>query len=184
MNFIPTPIPNLLIVEHQVWKDDRGFFMETYNEAPFKQSGINDRFVQDNLSSSHRGVLRGMHAQAGENAQGKLVRVLRGSVLDVVVDIRKNSPTYGQQFSIELIESEAKSLWIPPGFLHGFLALEDNTLFAYKVTGFYDKSGEIGVRWSDPELGIHWPIPESQLIISDKDQQLPLLREIGSPFNF
>lgn len=182
MNFITTPIPDLLIIEHQVWKDSRGFFIETYNERPFKKNGIDYKFIQDNLSNSHRGVLRGMHAQSGENAQGKLVRVLRGGVLDVVVDIRKDSPTYGQHFSIELTENEARALWIPPGFLHGFLALEDNTLFAYKVTGFYDKSGEIGVRWNDPELGIHWPIQEGELIVSDKDKQLPSLREIDNPF--
>lgn len=182
MNFTPTTIPDLLIIEHQTWKDDRGFFLETYNERLFKQHGITHKFVQDNLSSSYRGVLRGMHAQAGENAQGKLVRVLRGSVLDVVVDIRKNSPAYGLHYAIELRENDAKSLWIPPGFLHGFVALEDNTLFAYKVTGFYDKCGEIGVRWDDPELGINWPFPERQLIISEKDQQLPFLHEIDSPF--
>lgn len=182
MNIITTPIPDLLIIEHQIWKDERGFFIETYNERTFKKNGVDYRFIQDNLSNSYRGVLRGMHAQAGENAQGKLVRVLRGSVLDVVVDIRKDSPTYGQHFSIELTETEARSLWIPPGFLHGFLALEDNTLFAYKVTGFYDKSGEIGVRWNDPELGIRWPIQESELIISEKDKQLPSLSEIDNPF--
>lgn len=182
MNFIPTPLPGLLIVEHQVWKDDRGFFIETYNERPFKANGIDYAFVQDNLSSSHRGVLRGMHAQAGKNAQGKLVRVLRGRALDVAVDIRKDSPAYGQHFAIELTADNAKSLWVPPGFLHGFLALEDHTLFAYKVTGFYDKNGEVGVRWDDPDLGIDWPVPAEELIVSDKDQQLPYLRELISPF--
>jgi len=182
MNFIPTPIPGLIIVEPQVWKDERGFFIETYNEKPFRAHGITTAFVQDNLSCSRRGVLRGMHAQAGENAQGKLVRVLRGSVLDVAVDIRKNSSTYGQSFSITLDGHGGKSLWIPPGFLHGFLALEDDTLFAYKVTGFYDKGGEVGVRWDDPDIGIDWPLGESELIISEKDRQLPFLKEITSPF--
>lgn len=182
MNFISTPIDGLLVIEHQVWEDSRGFFIETYNEKPFRLNGVNETFVQDNLSNSRRGVLRGMHAQSGPNAQGKLVRVLRGSVLDVAVDIRKDSATYGQHFSIELTERNARSLWIPKGFLHGFLALEENTLFAYKVTGFYDKDGEVGVRWDDPELGITWPIPEDQLIVSDKDRQLPLLHEINNPF--
>jgi len=182
MKFVPTPIPDVIVIEPQLWKDERGFFIETYNEKPFQEHGITARFVQDNLSCSHKGVLRGLHAQAGENAQGKLVRVLRGKVFDVAVDIRKSSPTYGQSFSIILDDEEAKSLWIPPGFLHGFLALEDNTLFAYKVTGFYDKAGEVGVRWDDPDLGIKWPLEHEALIVSEKDRQLPLLSEITSPF--
>lgn len=182
MKFITTPIPDLLIVESQKWTDERGFFIETYNQNPFATEGISATFVQDNLSCSHRGVLRGLHAQAGKNAQGKLVRVLRGRVLDVAVDIRKSSATFGQSFSLMLDEHEAKSLWIPPGFLHGFLALEDNTLFAYKVTGFYDKAGELGVRWDDPDLAINWPMEHSKLIVSQKDQQLPFLRELTSPF--
>jgi len=182
MKFLTTPIPDLLIVESQIWKDERGFFVETYNRHPFEAHGVSATFVQDNLSCSHRGVLRGMHAQAGENAQGKLVRVLRGRVLDVVADIRKHSATFGQSFSLILDEDEAKSLWIPPGFLHGFLSLEDNTLFAYKVTGFYDKTGELGVRWDDPDLAIEWPLNRDELIVSEKDQQLPFLNEIVSPF--
>lgn len=182
MKFITTPISDLLIIEPQLWKDERGFFLETYNEKPFAAQGISATFVQDNLSCSHRGVLRGLHAQAGENAQGKLVRVLRGRVLDVAVDIRKHSATFGQSFSLILDEHEAKSLWIPPGFLHGFLSLEDNTLFTYKVTGFYDKAGELGVRWDDPELAIEWPMEPDELIISEKDGQLPFFREIVSPF--
>ena len=182
MKFITTPIPDLFIVESQKWTDERGFFIETYNQNPFTTEGISATFVQDNLSCSHRGVLRGLHAQAGKNAQGKLVRVLRGRVLDVAVDIRKNSATFGQSFSLMLDEHEAKSLWIPPGFLHGFLALEDNTLFTYKVTGFYDKAGELGVRWDDPDLAINWPMERRELIVSQKDQQLPFLRELTSPF--
>ncbi len=182
MKFIPTPIPDLVVIEPQIWKDERGFFIETYNEKPFSAHGISATFVQDNLSCSHKGVLRGMHAQAGENAQGKLVRVLKGRVLDVAVDIRKGSATFGQSFSIVLDDENAKSLWIPPGFLHGFLTLTNDTLFAYKVTGFYDKSGEIGVRWDDPQLGIDWPMDKHELIVSEKDRQLPLLTEIASPF--
>ncbi|MFC3199795.1 dTDP-4-dehydrorhamnose 3,5-epimerase [Parapedobacter deserti] len=182
MKFIPTPIADLILIEPQVWKDERGFFIETFNTKPFLAHGITAAFVQDNLSCSHRGVLRGMHAQAGENAQGKLVRVLRGSVWDVAVDIRKHSSTYGQCFSVTLNEQNAHSLWIPPGFLHGFVALENDTLFAYKVTGYYDKDSEVGVRWDDPELAIDWPLPKEELIISEKDRQLPLLKEITSPF--
>ncbi len=178
-----TPIPGLLVIEQKIWNDERGFFIETFNEKSFKALGIEAAFVQDNLSCSHRGVLRGMHAQAGDNAQGKLVRVLRGSVLDVVVDIRKGAPTYGRHFTIQLDERNARCLWIPPGFLHGFLSLEDNTLFSYKVTGFYDKGGEIGVRWDDPDLGIDWPIDGNDAIVSEKDRQLPSLKEIESPFS-
>ncbi|SEK94711.1 dTDP-4-dehydrorhamnose 3,5-epimerase [Parapedobacter koreensis] len=182
MKFLPTPIPDLIVIEPQLWHDDRGFFIETYNQKLFASNGITATFVQDNLSCSRRGVLRGMHAQAGENAQGKLVRVLRGRVVDIAVDIRKASKTYGQSFSITLDEHEAKSMWIPPGFLHGFVALEDDTLFAYKVTGFYDKSGEIGVRWDDPDLHIDWPMNPEELIVSEKDRQLPFLKDISSPF--
>lgn len=182
MTFKSTPIPDLIIIEPQIWPDERGHFIETYNEKVFQANGICETFVQDNLSYSHRGVLRGMHAQAGPQAQGKLVRVLRGSVLDVVVDIRKQSETYGKSFSITLDAGQANALWIPPGFLHGFLALEDHTVFAYKVTGFYDKSGEVGVRWNDPSLHISWPMAVDELIVSEKDSQLPLLEEITSPF--
>ncbi|MFB2119642.1 dTDP-4-dehydrorhamnose 3,5-epimerase [Parapedobacter sp. 2B3] len=182
MNFTATPIPGLIVVEPQIWTDDRGYFTETYNEQTFHANGVDETFVQDNLSYSHRGVLRGMHAQAGPQAQGKLVRVLRGSVLDVAVDIRRQSDTYGQSFSIVLNAGQAKALWIPKGFLHGFLALEDHTVFAYKVTGFYDKEGEVGVRWDDPDLHIEWPMQPEELIISEKDQKLPRLSEITSPF--
>ena len=182
MTFTSAPLSGLIVIEPQIWPDERGYFMETYNEHAFHANGIDDLFVQDNLSYSHRGVLRGMHAQAGAQAQGKLVRVLRGSVLDVAVDIRKQSETYGQSFSITLDADQANALWIPPGFLHGFLALEDHTVFAYKVTGFYDKDGEVGVRWDDPDLHIHWPMDVDKLIISEKDTQLPLLKEITSPF--
>lgn len=182
MTFTSTAISGLIVIEPQVWRDERGHFIETYNEKVFRANGIDETFVQDNLSYSHRGVLRGMHAQAGPQAQGKLVRVLRGSVLDVAVDIRKQSETYGQSFSITLDAEQGNALWIPAGFLHGFLALEDHTVFAYKVTGFYDKGGEIGVRWDDPDLRIDWPVDTDRLIVSAKDRQLPLLTEIRSPF--
>ncbi|WP_262250152.1 dTDP-4-dehydrorhamnose 3,5-epimerase [Parapedobacter soli] len=182
MNFITTPLSGLVVIEPQIWNDDRGYFIETYNEKVFRANGLHETFVQDNLSYSHRGVLRGMHAQSGPQAQGKLVRVLRGSVLDVVVDIRKQSDTFGQSFSMRLDADKATSLWIPAGFLHGFLALEDHTIFTYKVTGLYDKGGELGVRWDDPDLGIAWPATGDELIISEKDRLLPRLKEITSPF--
>lgn len=182
MEFQQAPLPGLAVITPKVWRDDRGYFIETYNERVFRENGLDLHFVQDNLSVSRKGTLRGMHAQAGANAQGKLVRVASGKVLDIVVDIRKSSPTFGQHFAIELTGENAIMLWIPPGFLHGFIALEDNTLFTYKVTGFYDKAGEVGVRWDDPQLGIRWPLAADQLIVSDKDQALPLLKDIDSPF--
>ncbi|QNL51360.1 dTDP-4-dehydrorhamnose 3,5-epimerase [Olivibacter sp. SDN3] len=182
MNFIKTAIEGLLIIEPQIWKDSRGHFLETYNEDTFKKNGIEEHFLQDNQSLSSKGTVRGLHAQAGPNAQGKLVRVIKGCVIDVAVDIRKNSSTYGQVFQIELSERNAKMLWIPVGFLHGFLSLEDNTIFSYKVTGKYDKTHEFGVRYNDPALAIHWSLPENELIISEKDRALPLLKDIGQPF--
>ena len=182
MIFTPTPISDLLVIEPKIWKDNRGEFIETYNEDLFKANGFEQHFVQDNQSISQEGVLRGLHAQSGPNAQGKLVRVASGRVLDVAVDIRKDSSTFGQTFHIELSAANAKMLWIPIGFLHGFIALENQTVFCYKVTGKYDKEGEIGVRYDDPSFDIQWPIPVDKLIISEKDLQLPLFSEIHNPF--
>jgi dTDP-4-dehydrorhamnose 3,5-epimerase len=182
MKFVTTPFEGLVIIEHQVWEDSRGYFMETYQKQRFAEQGIHLDFVQDNLSYSHKGVLRGMHAQSGPQAQGKLVRVLRGRVLDVVIDIRKEQPTFGQAYSIELSDQSPRSFWVPPGFLHGFIALEDHTIFTYKVSGYYDKSGELGIRYDDPTVDFDWPLPKDQLIVSEKDQLLPFLSEIESPF--
>lgn len=182
MKIKTTPLDGLRIIEHDRWRDSRGYFIETYNQKQLEDADIHTTFVQDNLSLSHCGVLRGLHAQAGEQAQGKLVRVLQGRAWDVVVDIRKESPTYGHYFGLELSEDNDLSFWIPPGFLHGFLSLEDQTLFSYKVTGFYDPSGEIGVRWDDPELALPWPDPGAELIISERDQSLPYLQQLESPF--
>ena len=183
MNFIPTPIADLLIVEPKIWKDDRGYFFESYSEKAFRDTGIEANFVQDNQSLSQKGTLRGLHAQAPPFAQGKLVRVIQGRVLDVAVDIRKNSATYGQHFSLELSGDNFKMLWIPPGFLHGFLTLEDQTIFSYKVSGsLYDKPSEIGVSWNDPQLAMDWQMPEQELILSEKDRNLPRLENFNSPF--
>lgn len=182
MKINKTPIAGLSIIEHDRWSDSRGYFMETYNRKQLEYNGIQADFVQDNLSFSHRGVIRGLHAQAGDQAQGKLVRVLQGRAWDVAVDIRKGSPTFGQYVGLELSAENQLSFWIPPGFLHGFLSLEDQTLFSYKVTGFYDPSQELGVRWDDPDLAIAWPDSGADLIISQKDQNLPFLQQIESPF--
>lgn len=183
MKFIPTPLQGLFLIEPKVWKDERGYFFESYQQALFEEAGVAANFVQDNQSLSQKGTLRGLHAQAPPVAQGKLVRVVQGRVLDVVVDIRNNSPTYGQHFSVELSGENFKQLWIPPGFLHGFLTLEDHTIFSYKVSvSTYQKDAEIGVIWNDPDLHITWGYPESELLLSAKDKALPRFAEFKSPF--
>jgi len=182
MNFIESPIKGLMIIEPKIWKDDRGYFYESYNQKLFKDAGIDVNFVQDNQSFSQKGTLRGLHAQADPFAQGKLVRVIQGRVIDIAVDIRKNSPTYGQHFSIELSGENFTMFWIPPGFLHGFATLEDNTIFQYKVTGVYNKASEIGVIWNDEDLKIDWQLDIDETILSEKDKQLSSFKDFKSPF--
>jgi dTDP-4-dehydrorhamnose 3,5-epimerase len=184
MNISKTPIPDLLLIEPKVWADNRGYFYESYNNKLFAEAGIEAQFVQDNQSFSHRGALRGLHAQKAPFAQGKLVRVIQGSVLDVAVDIRKGSATFGQHYSVELSGINHLQLWVPPGFLHGFVTLEDNTIFTYKVSNGYDKASEIGVIWNDPTLNINWTeqIDEASFILSDKDLVLPAFDAFESPF--
>lgn len=184
MNIIETPIKDLLIMEPKVWKDNRGYFFESFSQKDFQDAGITANFVQDNQSFSQKGALRGLHAQANPFSQGKLVRVIQGKVLDVAVDIRKNSPTYGQNFSIELSGENHKQLWIPPGFVHGFLTLEDDTIFTYKVTNYYDKDSEIGVLWNDPTLNIDWSahLDPSEFLLSAKDTVLGEFNNFNSPF--
>jgi dTDP-4-dehydrorhamnose 3,5-epimerase len=174
MQIITTPIPDLLIVQPKVFEDARGYFYESYSKALFKQHGIDEDFVQDNQSLSQAGVLRGLHFQNPPYAQGKLVRVIKGSILDVAVDIRKQSPTYGQHYLIELNETNKTMLWIPGGFAHGFLTLEDNTIFSYKCTNYYNKASEGCILWNDNTLNINWNVQNPQL--SDKDK-------VGTPFN-
>lgn len=183
MNFIPTHLSGVYVIEPTVWKDERGYFFESFQQQQFVDAGIDAVFVQDNQSLSQKGTLRGLHAQAEPFAQGKLVRVIQGKVLDVAVDIRKNSPTYGQHLSVELSGDNFKMLWIPPGFLHGFLTLENDTIFAYKVSGgLYHKAAEIGVIWNDPELAVDWGLPESAIILSEKDKSLPQFTDFKSSF--
>lgn len=172
MNIVKTPIEGLLVIEPKVWVDERGYFLETFHQNWFKELDIQVDFVQDNQSFSNRGVLRGLHCQAAPYAQGKLVRVIKGEVVDIAVDIRENSPTYGQHFSIHLSEENKKLVWVPPGFLHGFITLKDETIFTYKVSNYYHKESEVGVIWNDKTLNIDWILPESELIISDKDKNL------------
>lgn len=180
MKVISTPIEDLLLLEVPVFKDERGFFLESYNGKNFENAGITETFVQDNLSNSKKGVLRGLHFQAPPFAQGKLVRVLRGAVLDVVVDIRASKPTYGQHFKVLLSEDNFLALYIPPGFAHGFVALEENTLFQYKCTNYYHKGSEMGLLWDDPDLAIDWEI--SRPLLSDKDKVYPAFKDFISVF--
>lgn len=184
MNILQTPIAGLLVIEPKVWKDNRGYFYESYNARILAEAGVDVNFVQDNQSFSQKGTLRGLHAQRAPFAQGKLVRVLQGKVLDVAVDVRKNSPTFGQHYSIELSGENHKQLWVPPGFLHGFLTLEDQTIFTYKVSNYYDKASEVGVIWNDPDLGIEWSreLREEDLLLSEKDLVLPAFKDFKSPF--
>jgi len=184
MNLIETPIKDLFVIEPKLWQDSRGYFYESFNQRFFEQAGIDVTFVQDNQSFSKKGTLRGLHAQANPFAQGKLVRVIQGSVVDVAVDIRKNSPTYGQHFAIELTGENHKQLWVPPGFLHGFLTLEDDTIFTYKVSNYYDKASEIGIMWNDPTINIDWAayLDTSEFSLSDKDLVLGDFDSFQSPF--
>lgn len=177
MNVIQTSLPGVLLLQPKVYRDDRGFFLETYRTDRFREIGIPDTFVQDNHSRSQRGVLRGLHYQE-PNAQGKLVRCPRGAIFDVAVDIRKGSPHFGKWFGVELNETNQQMLWVPAGFAHGFCALADGTDVLYKVTALYDPSGDRSILWNDPEIGIEWPVSDPRL--SPKDAAAPRLRDAAS----
>ena len=181
MEIIQTKIPDLLIIKPTVFQDDRGYFFESYNKEKFLSRGMDRNFVQDNESKSMKGVLRGLHFQKPPFAQGKLVRVMKGAVLDVAVDLRKNSSTYGQWASIELTEDNKFMYWIPAGFAHGFVTLEDDTVFFYKCTNVYNKDSEGSIRWNDPDLNIDWG-SNLQPILSDKDKRAPLFADFKSPY--
>jgi len=181
VELISTAIKDLFIVQPKVFEDARGYFFESYNENLFKLKGINENFVQDNQSLSQTGVLRGMHFQAPPFAQGKLVRVIKGAVLDVALDIRKNSPTYGEHFDIVLDERNKTMLWIPVGFAHGFLTIEPDTIFSYKCTNVYNKASEECILWNDPDININWDVKNPSL--SEKDTQGKLFKDFISPFN-
>jgi len=184
MPFFKTEFAGLLIFEPAVYKDSRGYFFESYNEKTFLNENIDLRFVQDNQSSSSYGVVRGLHYQLSPHAQTKLVRVLTGTIVDIAVDIRKNSPTFSKVFSIELSAENKKQLLIPPGFAHGFSVLSERAEVLYKCDDFYDKESETGIRYDDPQLGIDWKIPVDKIIVSEKDQQLPLLAQSKNNFVF
>ncbi|MBU3744049.1 MAG: dTDP-4-dehydrorhamnose 3,5-epimerase [Sediminibacterium sp.] len=180
-----SPLADCYIIHDNRLGDDRGYFFESFNRNTFReQTGWDVNFVQDNQSSSQRGVIRGLHFQRGEYAQAKLVRVLQGRVLDVAVDLRKGSPTYGKSFSIELTEDNGLQFFIPRGFAHGFEVLSEQAVFFYKCDNYYHKPADGGVFYLDPSLHIQWKTIESERILSAKDQQLPLLKDIGEGLDF
>ncbi|WP_228853125.1 dTDP-4-dehydrorhamnose 3,5-epimerase [Aegicerativicinus sediminis] len=173
-----TSIEGCYIITPRIFKDERGYFIETFNNQTFfEKTGIATQFVQDNQSKSSVGVLRGLHFQQGGYAQAKLVRVIQGSVLDICVDLRPNSKTLGQYVSVVLSGDNFKQLYVPRGFAHGFVVLEDETIFSYKCDNFYNKNSEGGIIYNDPDIAIDWRIPEEKLILSDKDKHLPTLKE-------
>lgn len=175
-----TFIEGLLVIKPKVFEDARGYFFESFNEQLLEKSGLHAKFVQDNQSLSQKNVLRGLHFQAPPFAQGKLVRVIKGAVLDVVVDIRKNSATYGKHFPIELNEENKTMLWIPEGFAHGFLTLHHNTIFYYKCTNYYNKESEGSICWNDPDLNIDWKTTAP--LVSEKDNAAMSFKNFVSPF--
>ncbi len=176
MKVLTTPLPGAMVIEPQVFGDDRGFFYESYNEATYREAGIDRRFVQSNVSRSARGVLRGLHYQ-WPNPQGKLVSVLEGEVYDVAVDIRRGSPTFGRATGVMLTAANHRHFWIPEGFAHGFCVVSEFATFSYQCTALYDPKADAGIRWNDAALAIDWPV--SAPLLSDKDGKTPLLREIN-----
>ena len=177
-----TKIKDLVIIHPNVFEDERGYFFEAYNQAKFHQEEIKYQFIQDNQSFSKRGVIRGLHLQINPFAQAKLVRVLEGEILDVAVDLRKNSPTYGQHISVLLSAENKKQLMVPHGFAHGFAVLSETASVMYKVDQLYDKSSERGIRFDDPALNIDWQLEANEIIVSEKDLVLPYFKDIDWEF--
>ena len=180
MEVIKTNIDGLLIIKPDVFGDDRGYFFETYSKRKYAEYGIEEDFVQDNISKSLKGTIRGLHYQVGDKAQGKLCHVIKGKVLDVAVDIRFDSPTFGQYFSIELTGEDKTQMWIPPGFAHGFSVLSDEVLFVYKCTNYYSKPDERAILYNDPQLNIDWKVENP--IVSEKDLNAKHFNEIQTDF--
>jgi dTDP-4-dehydrorhamnose 3,5-epimerase len=181
VRFIETELNGAYIIEPVVHKDHRGFFLESYSRKVFEDAGIRADFLQDNHSlSKQKGVIRGLHFQNPPHAQSKLIRVVKGSIYDVIVDLRKKSPTYGKWFPVEISADNFKMLFVPTGFAHGFCTLEENTEVIYKVDAFYAPDSDAGIRWNDPDLKISWPVTDP--VISEKDKSLPFLRDIENQF--
>lgn len=182
MNVIKTPIEGLLIIEPRVFHDARGYFVETYNEQRYREAGVDAMFVQDNQSCSTYGVVRGLHFQKPPYTQAKLVSCTKGRVLDVAVDLRMGSPTYGKWFSVELSEENHRQFYIPRGFAHGFSVLSEQAVFTYKCDNLYHPEAEGGLLLSDPDVAIDWQVPEDKRVISEKDTKHPLFKDLISPF--
>lgn len=184
MNIINTNIEGVVIIEPRIFNDARGYFFESFSEKDFCSKIRNVKFVQDNESKSQYGVVRGLHFQKPPYSQSKLVRVIRGAVLDVAVDIRKGSPTYGKHVAVELNENNHRQLFIPRGFAHGFSVLSEEVIFQYKCDNFYCPESEGAIAWDDPDLAIDWKIPEDKVILSDKDKKHPLLKDLNTLFEY
>ena len=184
MNVIETKIPGVVIIEPRLFPDARGYFFESFSKREFEEKVGKIDFVQDNESKSSYGVLRGLHFQKPPYTQSKLVRVVKGAVLDVAVDIRKGSPTFGQHVAVELTEDNHRQFFIPRGFAHGFAVLTDEVIFQYKCDNFYAPASEGAIAWDDPDLGIDWRVPAEKVILSEKDKKHPRLKEIESPFSY
>lgn len=184
MNIVKTKIEGVVIIEPEIFEDNRGYFFESFSEEWFRQNVYNTHFVQDNESKSRYGVLRGLHFQKPPHTQSKLIRVVKGKVLDVAVDIRKGSPTFGQYVSVLLTEENKRQCFIPRGFAHGFLVLSDEAIFQYKCDNYYAPQSEGGISWNDPRLNIDWQITENEIFLSDKDKRNPLLTDSDYLFDF
>ena len=184
MNIIQTSIPGVVIIEPRLFKDDRGYFFESFSERNFNTQVREVKFVQDNESMSSYGVMRGLHFQRPPYTQSKLVRCVKGAVLDVAVDIRKGSPTYGQHVAVELTEENHRQFFVPRGFAHGFAVLSETAIFQYKCDNFYHPEADGGISILDDSLGIDWHIPTDHAILSEKDTKHPLLKDFDSPFDF
>lgn len=185
MKIEPLSIPEVKLITPQKFADSRGFFSETWSSAKLKVQGFNEHFVQDNHSlSAQKGTIRGLHCQVGPHVQGKLVRVVKGAIWDVAVDVRQGSPTYGQWVAAELSAENWAQLWIPGGFLHGFCTLQPNTEVIYKVSGDYNKDCERAVRWNDPTLALPWPVESNEALLSQKDQDAPLFNPQDNWFKY
>jgi len=182
MKFIETKISDLIIIEPTVFGDARGYFLESYNQKKFEEIVGKTSFLQDNESKSYNGVLRGLHFQKPPFEQAKLVRCIEGKVMDVALDIRKGSPTYGKYIAIELSGENKRQLFVPRGFAHGFVVLSDSATFAYKVDNIYAPDHDAGIRWNDKELNIQWGLEDSEVMVSEKDAELPLFSKFESPF--
>ena len=184
MNVIKTDIPDVVIIEPKVFGDHRGYFFESFSEMDFSANVREVKFVQDNESKSCYGVLRGLHFQKPPHAQAKLVRVVKGRVLDVAVDLRRGSPDFGKHVAVELSEENRRQLFIPRGFAHGFAVLSEEAVFQYKCDGYYAPQSEGSVLWNDPQVGIEWGIPAEDILLSEKDRNAPLLKDLGDVFEY